>query len=125
MYLFLYSYRYAKNLRSYFQEYARLIFENAENKDVKEAGNENEYRKILESPSSDEKLISSNSEQELDSLNYSDHDIARNASCGKECMTKAEVRKVENFQDIIAPHQWQHFKPFFNWLDNPAKLPEV
>jgi hypothetical protein len=32
---------------------------------------------------------------------------------------------VEHSQDPITPHQWQHFEPFFKWLDNPDKLPEV
>jgi hypothetical protein len=36
-----------------------------------------------------------------------------------------EGRIVERSQDIITPHQWQHFEPFFKWLDNPDKLPEV
>ena len=56
---------------------------------------------------------------------------------GKECEEKREQQKggqdkdkhdgniVEHSQEVITPHQWQHFEPFFKWLDNPDKLPEV
>lgn len=55
---------------------------------------------------------------------------------GRECTEKKEQLKGEQEQDeegnivehspeVITPHQWQHFEPFFKWLDNPDKLPEV
>ena len=114
----------------YFQEYARLIFENADNKDVKEGGNE--YRQILELPSNEENITSASSELELDSLNKNDNNITIKTVHSMDeikCSRKVEEgnggREVENYQDIIPLHQWQHFEPFFKWLDNPTKLPEV
>ena len=38
---------------------------------------------------------------------------------------KEDVKIVEHSPEAITPHQWQHFEPFFKWLDNPDKLPEV
>ena len=151
--LFLYCNRYAKNLRLYFQEYARLIFENAENKEVKEV-EENEYRLVLESPSSDERFITCNSELDLDSMdNKHENNITKSNLInpiekvkGKErekerenekikllekekiresLRKEDEDREIEPEEDMIPPHQWQHFESFFKWLDNPTKLPEV
>lgn len=199
-FLFHYDSRYAKNLRLYFQEYARLIFENEENKVEKEGEKggkggkgekENEYQQVLEGTSSDEKSVSLSMDLDLDSRNKSDDKSTMNipnenrsiinvkydevtessegisnkgksegkdglrsievmegkGNCedgpgekdgkdGKnrsECTGKKEQQEgkqetgkiVEHSQDIITPHQWQHFEPFFKWLDNPDKLPEV
>ena len=152
---FLYCNRYAKNLRLYFQEYARLIFENAENKEVKEE-EENEYRLVLESTSSDERFITCNSELDLDSMsNCNDNNITKcnliipiekikenekekvkekekeivklleKEKIRENLMKEDEGREIEPEEDMIPPHQWQHFESFFKWLDNPTKLPEV
>ena len=138
----------------YFQEYARLIFENTENKEVEEE--ENEYRLVLESASDDEKFITCNLELELDSMdNYHDNNITKSnliiplkkikikekekvnlfekekvnllekEKIRESLLKEEEGREIEPEEDMIPPHQWQHFESFFKWLDNPAKLPEV
>ena len=121
-----------------------MIFENAEHKEVREE--ENEYRIVLESASSDEKFITCNSELGLDSMDNShDNNITKSnliisieimkikekvnllekEKIRESLMKEDEGREIEPEEDMIPPHQWQHFESFFKWLDNPAKLPEV
>jgi hypothetical protein len=94
--------RYAKNLRYYFQEYARVV------------GGLKAIVSGKESSSSRHLLPSTSSARDESSLHSNDKFKTIDQQAASQ--TAAVAIDIENITS--GPDPWEHFRPFFRWLDD-------
>jgi hypothetical protein len=133
MRLFYCFFRYAKNLRLYFQEYARTVGGYCVSTD----GNKNEEYTSGKSDCNDDNNLIDNmvrfnqnddhtTNNNCNDDNDNDNDNKKNHN-NDNTNIKSEI--LENQDNTDYEDKWSHFRSFFIWLDSPSvltqNLPEI